>query len=166
MKREALCQMTQTVSAGNLSPCTTKRITNKFFLWQEEYCAKVVKAKLSDLVFFLSRKSGKALQVFTTSNILGKFRIHWSAISSERKFALEKLRQNENSDFAAHWRIFPGNGALRRTVCKETLCSDRYVCYVKAKSSNWKVWLCWWSINMLSSKNWQNKENECYNLIF
>ena len=31
MKREALCQMTQTVSAGNLSHCTTKRITNKFF---------------------------------------------------------------------------------------------------------------------------------------
>ena len=83
------------------------------FLWQEEYCAKVVKAKLSDFVFFLSRKSGKALQVFTTSNILAKFRIHWSAISSERKLALEKLRQNENSDFAAHWRIFPGNGSVK-----------------------------------------------------
>ena len=40
--------MTQTVSAGNLSPCTTKRITNKFFMTRRVLC----KSSESEIIRF------------------------------------------------------------------------------------------------------------------
>ena len=136
MKREALCQVTQTVSAGNLSPCTTKRITNKFFMTRRVLCKRSESEIIRFRLFFCRGNRGKRCKFSPRQTSWLNF------ASIEAQF-----RRSENS----HWRnyartriptlrgigvISPAMEALRRAVCKETLCSDRYVRYVKAKSSN------------------------------
>ena len=142
-------------------PCIELSAYDKIKRYCQQYCAKVFNAKFDEFRPLFSWKFDKSSPrnfVKAPTNFAsteGKFRFaefssernFTGKITAERKFALMKFRWQ--------WKHQDGRDVMRHFVRIVACCNSL------KRSLQIERSVCWWSLNLPSSKRWQKKDNEC-----